>query len=238
MYPHRILLRGPWDCEPLARLEDRADEPLPPPRRANVPCRWEEIGLLNFCGRVRFRRRFGYPGRIDTHERVWLVLEGITCSTEIRLNDRLLGQGDHSFEFDATDLLQARNELIVDVDATGERGLLWSESALEVRCTAFLRNVRRNAVRSGEGVHLRVTGEVVGRAERTLELYVVIGRSVAGYQVVTADVKGQPFEIIVPEATWQPGERLPVKVDLVNGASVWYTSVGEGPFEPSSAADG
>ena len=71
MYPHRIRLRGPWDCEPLARLAPGAsDGALPPPGRMTLPCRWAEGGLTDFAGRVRFRRRFGYPGRIDAHERV------------------------------------------------------------------------------------------------------------------------------------------------------------------------
>ena len=52
MYPHRIRLRGPWECEPLARAEG-ADMPLPPPCRMTMPCRWSAGGLAEFAGRVR-----------------------------------------------------------------------------------------------------------------------------------------------------------------------------------------
>ena len=37
MYPHRIRLRGPWDCEPLSGAAG--------PLRMNLPCRWAEGGL-------------------------------------------------------------------------------------------------------------------------------------------------------------------------------------------------
>jgi beta-galactosidase/beta-glucuronidase len=136
MYPHRIRLRGPWECEPLARLgaDDRAEPP--PARRMTMPCRWGEAGLADFAGRVRFRRRFGYPGRIDSHERVWLTFAGIEAVAEVRLNDHFLGRRegkDGPFEFEVTPLLQARNELIVDVEAASDRGGLWGEVALEVR---------------------------------------------------------------------------------------------------------
>jgi hypothetical protein len=210
-----------------------------------MPCRWGEAGLADFEGRVRFRRRFGYPGRIDAHERVWLTFEGVGGDAEIRLNDHALGrrsapeQGE-AFEFDVTSLLQARNELIVDVVGTERQGGLWGEVALEVRCAAFLSDLRRIAVPRPDGVELHVTGRVVGTAERPLELYVVQDRSVVAYQVVTATPEGQPFEIIVPISP-ATGERPDdvsssrvVKVDLVNGAIVWYTSEAEWTLVPRS----
>src|SRR6516162_1600298 len=92
MYPHRIRLRGPWECEPLRQQGGNAEQALPPPFRMTMPCRWSEGGLPDFSGRVRFRRSFGYPGRIDTHERVWLTFAGIGGEAEIRLNDHLLGR--------------------------------------------------------------------------------------------------------------------------------------------------
>ena len=49
MYPHRIRLRGPWECEPLARA---GGGPLPPPCRITMPCRWGEAGLADFAGRL------------------------------------------------------------------------------------------------------------------------------------------------------------------------------------------
>ena len=101
-----------------------------------MPCRRGEAGLPGFDGRVRFRRRFGYPGRIDVYERVWLTFEGVADDAAIRLNDRVLernAEAGATLEFDVTSLLQARNGLVVDVEGTAERGGLWGEVALEVR---------------------------------------------------------------------------------------------------------
>src|SRR5262249_4666249 len=110
-YPHRIRLRGPWECEPLARAGPGA---LPPPGRVSVPCTWAEGGLPDFAGRARFRRRFGYPGRIDPHERVWLTFAGVSDRAEVALNGTALGrhEGPGPFEFEVTALLLPRNELV------------------------------------------------------------------------------------------------------------------------------
>lgn len=243
MYPHRIHLRGPWECEPLARRGDGSEELLPPPLRMAMPCRWGEGGLRDFAGRVRFRRRFGYPGRIDEHERVWLTFEGIDGEAEIRLNQQLLGRShglSGAFEFEVTTLLRPRNELVVEVDKTSEQGGLWGEVALEVRCTAWLRNVQRSLLLRGDEVELRVSGEVVGMAERPLELYIVLDRSVVAYQEITAFPDGRCFEVVARGSTaqWRGNSPLSdksvVKVDLVNGASVWYTNEAEIAFEVSS----
>lgn len=222
MYPHRIRLRGPWECEPLQRRGDDAEQPLPSPCRMTMPCRWSEGGLPGFSGRVRFRRRFHYPGRIDAYERVWLTFAGIGGEAEVWLNNHSLGRIASACEFEITSLLRQRNELGVEVEGTAEQGGLWGEVALEVRCTAFLRSLRSFAIRNGDSVDLHVCGQVVGTADRSLELYVLLDRSVVGYQVMTATAEGQSFEIVVPGL---PVEELPVQVDLVNGAVVWYTSI-------------
>ena len=91
MYPHRIRLRGPWDYEPLARRPGDADLPLPPSGRMTMPCRWADGGLADFEGLVRFRRRFGYPGRIDAYERVWLTFDGANFRAEVTLNEYYVG---------------------------------------------------------------------------------------------------------------------------------------------------
>jgi hypothetical protein len=244
MYPHRIRLHGPWECEPLTGLVAGANASTTFPRRVNMPYRWDEAGLANFIGCVRFRRRFGYPGRIEVHERVWLTFAGLASKTEVRLNGLLLGQQDKSleaFEFEVTGLLQARNELIVDVEGTARSSSLWDEVALEVRCTAFLRQLRCFAILTGQEAELRVSGQVVGVAERPLELYIVLDRSVIAYQQVTATEDGRPFEVVVPaldrEDWLDPAGQLRgpvVQVDLVNGATVWYTSEGTLSFEPRS----
>src|SRR5438105_11522847 len=134
MYPHRIRLRGPWQCEPLARAVRQADgrldmvtEALPPPWRIIMPCRWGEAGLADFAGRVRFRRRFGMPRHLDAHEAVWLTFTGVDAAANVNLNGRFLGrqeQAKQPFEFDITVLLQERNELVVDVEAPAGNGYL------------------------------------------------------------------------------------------------------------------
>jgi hypothetical protein len=58
----------------------------------------------------------------------------------------------------------------------------------------------------------------------------VLDRSVVGYQLAKASAEGQSFEFSVPDlpaAKWRRPDgqlqALPVQVDLVNGAVVWYT---------------
>src|SRR5260370_22610456 len=112
MYPHRIRLRGPWHCEPLERTSGDPGTPLPAPFQMTMPNRWRDGGLPGFAGRVRFRRRFGYPGRIDDYERVWLTFAAIEGSAELQLNGHTLGRFDGGTEqtgFDVTTLLQTRN---------------------------------------------------------------------------------------------------------------------------------
>ena len=50
MYPHRIRLLGPWECEPLSRNPSRAPatNPVPPPLRMKMPCHLNEGGLPGF----------------------------------------------------------------------------------------------------------------------------------------------------------------------------------------------
>jgi hypothetical protein len=189
--------------------------------RMTLPCRWSDGGLQDFTGRVRFRRRFGYPGQIDAYERVWLTLGGVSDRAEVRLNDAVLGicAGEGPFEFDVTPLLHPRNELVVDVIGTADRGGLWGETALEVRCTAYLREIRVRA----EAAALHVSGLVVGEAERPLDLYVLAPGAATAYTTVTAAPEGTLFHIIAERPP--PGSL--VQVDLVNGAVVWYTAMQE-----------
>jgi hypothetical protein len=219
VYPHRIRLRGPWECEPLARVDGG---PLPPPCRVTMPCRWG-APLPGFTGRVRFRRRFGYPGRIDAYERVWLTFGGVEGSAEAWLNGERLGrhEGPGPFAFEVTHLLGARNELTVEVEAAGGDGGLWGEVALEVRCTAYLRGVRVWT----EGERLHAAGEVVGTAERPLDLYVIRGRATAAYATAEAAPEGRPFHLVAEGVSGEMGE---VRVELVNGATVWYVWQSEG----------
>ncbi len=97
MYPHRIRLREPWECEPLSDLS----------------------------GRVSFRRRFNWVSALAPHERVWLTFAGADGSAEVLLNGLLLGRQERAgepFEFEVTSLLRSRNELNLVVDSKGRQG--------------------------------------------------------------------------------------------------------------------
>jgi hypothetical protein len=174
MYPHRIRLAGPWECDLLGR-------------RVTMPCRWRDCGLRDFTGTVRFARRFGYPGRIDDYERVWLTFAGVAGRAAICLNGTTLGSCDGPCEFEVTRLLRERNLLQVDIEGSGGDAGLWGEVALEVRRTAFLRDLR---VTANDALH--VSGEVAGAAEGPLELYVICERRIVAYAAVEA---GKPFQV-------------------------------------------
>jgi hypothetical protein len=241
MYPHRIRLRGPWECEPLARAirksdghSERVTQDLPPPGRMILPCRWSEGGLADFAGRVRFRRRFGSPRQLDPQERVWLIFAGVDGVALVSLNGRFLGRHDAQmpvpFEFEVTELLQQRNELVVDVEAAADTGGLWGEVALEVRCRAFLRTIRAWPEFATGTVRLHVRGEVVGTSERPLELYVLWDRSTIAYGTIQPTTTGRTFDLVsadIPREQWDlvSGSGAPaVQIDLVNGGVIWYIS--------------
>lgn len=223
MYPHRIRLRGPWDYQPLERLVTRPDggaerqtDSLPGAGRMTMPCRWGDGGLGTFAGRVRFIRRFGRPRYLNEQERAWLTFAGVSGKADVTLNGQSLGSHDNDgpFEYEITPLLQERNELVVDVEAASDRGGLWGEAALEVRCTVFLRGVR--AWR--EGARLHVAGEVAGNHETPLELYVLLNNATVHYRTLPA---GESFHLSADLPAQGEAEQA-VRVELVNGATVWY----------------
>jgi hypothetical protein len=189
MYPHRIRLRGAWEFEPAQ-------------------------------GRARFRRRFGYPGRIDAYERVWLTFAGVGDRAWVSLNGVALGEhaGPGVFDFEVTALLRPRNEVLVEVEGDGQGGMR-GEVAMEVRATAYLRNV---SVRQSGG-EVQVSGEVVGEADGLLELYLIADRSPTAYQAVTATPEGQSFSLVCSAVGVDGGPVGVVKLDLVRGAVSWYT---------------
>jgi hypothetical protein len=239
MYPHRIRLRGPWDCDVLARFprhSDRQTEPgeqeLPPAIRMTLPCRWNEGGLCDFAGRVRYRRSFGAPRRLDNYERVWLTFAGADSTAAVWLNGQFLGEhqgSSEAFEFEITSLLHERNELIVEVESPDMTGGLYGEVALEVRCAAFLRAVRAWLTENGTGTVLRVAGEVVGVGDSTLELYAVLDRSTVAYSTVEARPTGTPFQLVSdpldeqsPRCHRVSESRLrTAHVELVHGGIIW-----------------
>jgi hypothetical protein len=254
MYPHRIRLRGPWEYE----MMDAPAGEVPSTGRIVMPCpRWDGPP-----GRVQFHRHFGYPGRIDAHERVWIVFDGLASPVRVSVNATDLGTHTGAVEVDVTHLLGSRNELTVELVIAapsppavvpspsavvssppgplsqggrgGESTLpsplggegaevkgqgLWDEAALEVRCTAYLRNVQVKWV----GGEIRATGEVVGSSEGLLELYLVADRSPAGYTKVDPAGGMQPFELRAEGTNQEGGPVGRVTIELIRGAVVWYT---------------
>ena len=142
MNAHIIRLRGPWDYEPLARVtvsvagvRQESREELPPAGRAQLPADWGATLGSDFRGRVRYRRHFGLPTNLEPHEHVWLVIDGVTGSAEIRLNGLELGhiESSHASERDVTEILQPRNQLEIDVTSDGSDGGVTGEIRLEIR---------------------------------------------------------------------------------------------------------
>jgi hypothetical protein len=180
MYPHRIRLRGPWECESLS------------------------------ARKTRFRRRFGCPTNLDSFERVWLTFGGIEGPFSSSLNGLPLGEGG---EFDVTALLKPRNELVVELDGPTTDGR-WGDVAMEIRRTAFFRDVHFLFTDS----RLLTEGKIVGTSERPLEVYVILDRSTVAYGVFQP---GTSFQLTSEPLTITGTPT--VRVDLVDGATVWYT---------------
>jgi hypothetical protein len=209
-----MRLLGPWACEPLAV---RDDTPLPPPRRMVPPLSLRDAGLAGFAGRVRLTRCFGYPGRIDSYEHVWLTLAHVVGRAAIALNDWALGtdlMGD--MEFEITGLLEVRNRLEIVLEADADDAGLLGEIALEIRRDAFLRNVAAHCEATGA---IRVRGLVVGRSTMPLELYGRADGQNVFYSVVVAAAAGAPFDIAFAPAA-VPKQ---LQVELVCGAERWHT---------------
>ena len=144
---HVIRLRGPWDYVVLARFVPRGDsvdvaleeshENLPPPGRVTMPADWGATLGQDFRGRVEFRRRFGCPTGVTAAERVWLVCDGAEDTATFSLNGEMLGHVEgiaSPVEFDVTERLRERNELLAVVECSGTQpGGLTGEVRLEIR---------------------------------------------------------------------------------------------------------
>ncbi|GIW78243.1 MAG: hypothetical protein KatS3mg105_0050 [Gemmatales bacterium] len=230
MYPHRIRLRGPWTCEPLER-DGSGSEPLPEPTQMALPCRWQDGGLKDFSGKVRFRRRFGLPRNLDSHEHLWLTFGGADRKADVWLNGHYLGghEGDGAFEFEVTSILKERNEVIVEVESDRDGGL-YGEVALEIRCPAFLRNIDLDCSGKGPLLNFHVRGEVVGTSPAPLELYLLLDEKQMARQRVTASPEGSPFRIDLEglqvhyarHGVEKTARLYKVHLDLVCGTMTWY----------------
>jgi hypothetical protein len=205
MYPHRIRLRGPWEYESISTE-------TPASGRIHLPWPAERT---RFAGAVRYRRRFGLPRQIDPHERVWLIIRGLVGAASVSLNGHRLEAGA---EFDVTADLRERNELQVEIERDDQTAVLWEEIALEIRCTAFLRNVQISfRVESGAPL-LEATGEVIGDSREPLELYLILDRSNVAYAPVTAD----EFRLQARDLEIDCKQSHRARVELVAGGVVYY----------------
>jgi hypothetical protein len=221
MYPHRIRLRGPWTCEPLFRLDQhgvRTTMDLPAPRRITMPTHWPESGLQDFRGGLRLIRPFGYPGRIDAAERVWLTVEDSPGPARATLNGMQLGAWDGAAEFEITSLLKSRNTLVIDVETPACAGTLWGEVALEVRATAYLKDVALRLAKASSP-QLIATGQIAGSAERPLDLYLFAAAEFLAHGMAQA---GQYFSLSAELPAAAGSTQLPVRIELVDVATIWY----------------
>ena len=203
-YPHRIRLRGPWDVVPL----DGSG-----PCHMTMPGRLADAGLVGFAGQVRLIRRFGFPGRIDDFERVHLICDGFDGVANVSVNGRTLGERlEGRFAFEVTALLESRNQLEVLLEAANDQAGLWGETAMEVRCRAWLEDL---AISRESGLWL--TGRVVGTSDMPLELYAIVDGKHSLYRTVTPSAEGTPFR--------EPLEHdgVAAKVELVHVSTAWWT---------------
>ncbi len=118
--PYRILLRGPWKCEALARSERDAsgvlvwaDDGLPAPATVRLPAAWQDL-FGSFRGRMRFRRRFHPPSNIAAADRLFhRFTDFFGGSGSVSVNGQFLGRLESSTlsgKFDVTSLLGVNNE--------------------------------------------------------------------------------------------------------------------------------
>lgn len=175
-----------------------------PARRCDVPGALREIGVVGGAGEVRLTRRFGYPGRIDAFERVWLTFASVRGQADIKLNGQTLGSIENAGgEFEVTSLLRERNVLDVSLRAEADDDGLTGGVALEVRCAAYLADV---AV-----VDSRVEGKILGSWPEPLDMYLLVDGEQVHYEACLAPCT---FRRPIP-----PGKV--VRIDLAQGAILW-----------------
>lgn len=191
-----------------------------------MPGRWSQTHLADYRGPVRFRRPFGRPGNLNSQERVWLTFAGFSGAVQVWLNGQPLGFQEEvggPLEYEVTSLLGRRNELTVEMNASGEDGKLWDEVALEIRCTAFLRGLRAWIEDPGARARLHVAGTVVGTAERSLDLYLLLENRTAYHQTVLPEAAGRLFHVTIDKEGREGPWPDVVRLELVDGTVVWDT---------------
>ena len=213
MYPHRIRLRGPWEVE----ASDGST------RTVKFPIRWNDClderrgssaptGDRPSARPPLARRSFGAPSRLDAHERVWLIGEGLAGRVDASLNDRSLGIFEAAtFGVDVTAILGARNRLELRFGPALREVETAIDVALEIRASAWLESLR--LLREG-GTWLE--GRVVGESAEPLEIHVVADRHGCGDETTMASLAGTPFRIRLDR------DVDAVRVELIHVSSIWW----------------
>jgi hypothetical protein len=139
--PYRILLRGPWQCEPQARCQlDRAGtrvwslSGLPSAATVRLPAAWQDL-FGEFRGRVIFRRKFHPPSNLEPATRLAIAFDGEGGHGSVALNGRFLGQlNPVSRRFEISGQLPLNCELEVELEFTDSNGpgVLAAPVALEI----------------------------------------------------------------------------------------------------------
>lgn len=157
---HRIRLRGPWLCTPLARLLPDAcgrwvpsDVPLPPSATVVMPGDWSGVLGADFTGVVSLTRRFSAPQGLAPSQRVWLVFDDVDALGEVALNGCPLGtivsrtapDAEGAWQrcparFDVTPHLQFRNrlEVVIRCPIVGPDGFPWPRPGREQQAGGWI----------------------------------------------------------------------------------------------------
>ena len=118
-YPHQIRLRGPWRGKGVETEGPVSGE--------------VDLLLSQIQGPVILERNFGFPGRIDEEEQIWLTITNLPGLAKIRLNDHLLGENQTgSMEWEVKKRLKVRNHLSIEIH-TRETGQGLVMVAIEIR---------------------------------------------------------------------------------------------------------
>ena len=129
----RLVLSGAWQLRPVEAFA--AEYPATAGwLEQDLPAHWQEHpALAGHSGKVVYRKTFAGPPGLELAPPVrrWLRLRGVFYRFRIRLNGVPVGESEGYFfpqEFEVTGLLQAHNELIIEVDSPTERSCLEKET--------------------------------------------------------------------------------------------------------------
>jgi len=94
-----------------------------------VPSNWHLAGLSNYHGCVWYHHHFPFPDTVGD-KKIHLRFLGVDYYAQVWLNGNYLGCHEgyfQPFEFDVSELLQAENELVIEVNSPKEEPQAWLE---------------------------------------------------------------------------------------------------------------